>query len=88
VGAPRAATPVDEFVSARWGLHVRRWGRTRYIANSHEPWPLHDAEVLELDQGLLASAGFGELSGRPPDQVAFSPGVHTVFGLPGPGRRT
>jgi uncharacterized protein YqjF (DUF2071 family) len=86
VGAPRTATALDEFVSARWGLHVRRRHRTRYIANSHEPWPLHDAEVLQLDDGLLASVGLGELAGRPPDQVAFSPGVHTVFGLPDRGQ--
>jgi uncharacterized protein YqjF (DUF2071 family) len=85
VGAPRQATALDEFVSARWGLHVRRRHRTHYIANSHEPWPLHDAEVLQLDDGLRASVGLGELADRPPDHVAFSPGVHTVFGLPDRG---
>ena len=63
-GEPRAATPLDEFVSARWGLHVRWWGRTLYVANQHEPWPVHDAEVLELDDGLLGSVGLGELAGR------------------------
>ena len=52
VGEPRPATPLDEFLSARWGLHVRWWGRTLYVANEHEPWPVHDAEVLELDDGL------------------------------------
>ncbi len=81
-GAPRAATPLDAFVSARWGLHVRWWGRTLYVANRHEPWPLRDAEVLELDDGLLASVGLGELAHRPPDHVAFSDGVHTEFSLP------
>jgi uncharacterized protein YqjF (DUF2071 family) len=87
VGEPRAATPLDEFVSARWGLHVRWWGRTLYIANAHEPWPLRDAEVLELDDGLLGSVGLGELAGRSPDQVAFSPGVHTQFTFPTDARR-
>jgi uncharacterized protein YqjF (DUF2071 family) len=87
VGEPRASTPLDDFVSARWGLHVRRWGRTLYIPNQHEPWPLHDAEVLELDDGLLGSVGLADLRGRQPDQVAFSPGVHTEFGFPGDARR-
>jgi uncharacterized protein YqjF (DUF2071 family) len=86
-GDPRAATPLDEFVSARWGLHVRWWGRTLYVANQHAPWPLHDAEVLELGDGLLGSVGLGELSGRDPDHVAFSPGVHTEFVFPSDARR-
>ena len=87
VGEPRPATPLDEFLSARWGLHVRWWGRTLYVANEHEPWPVHDAEVLELDDGLRASVGLGELAGRAPDQVAFSPGVHTEFSFPTDARR-
>jgi uncharacterized protein YqjF (DUF2071 family) len=82
VGEPRPPTPVDEFVSARWGLHVRRWGRTQYVANHHEPWPIRAAEVLELDDGLLGSVGLGELAGRVPDHVAFSTGVHTEFTYP------
>lgn len=83
VGAARESTELDDFLSARWGLHVRWWGRTLYIPNNHEAWPLHDAEVLRLDDGLLASVGFAQLAGRPPDHVAFSPGVRTRFGLPG-----
>ncbi len=82
VGAPRSSSPVDEFVSARWGLHVRWWGRTLYVPNRHEVWPLHDAEVLELEDELMASVGLGQLADRPPDHLAFSPGVHTEFGLP------
>ena len=66
---------------------MRWWGRTLYVANQHEPWPIHDAEVLELDDGLLGSVGLGELSRRDPDHVAFSPGVHTEFAFPGDARR-
>jgi uncharacterized protein len=87
VGRPRQATPLDEFLSARWGLHVRWWGRTLYVANRHDPWPVHDAEVLELDDGLRASVGLGDLAGRAPDHVAFSPGVHTEFSFPTDSRR-
>ena len=57
VGKPREATPLDDFLTARWGAHVRRRGRTTYVPNQHEPWPLQDAEVLELDDGLVASVG-------------------------------
>ena len=47
--ARRQSTELDDFVSARWGLHVRWWGRTLYVPNRHEVWPVHDAEVLELE---------------------------------------
>ncbi len=87
VGAPRQAGALDEFVTARWGLHTRWLGRTLYIPNEHPPWPLHDAELLELDDGLMASVGLPGLSERPPDHVAFSPGVHTEFGFPGDAAR-
>ncbi|MDN4162354.1 YqjF family protein [Nocardioides abyssi] len=87
VGAPREATALDHFLSARWGLHVRWWGRTLHVPNRHEPWPLHDAEVLALDDQLVASVGLPGLVDRPPDHVAHSPGVRTVFGLPGDARR-
>jgi uncharacterized protein YqjF (DUF2071 family) len=86
VGAPRERTPLDDFVSARWGLHVRWWGRTLHVPNVHGPWPMREAEVLELDDGLLGSVGLGELASRPPDHVGFSDGVHTEFGLPADAR--
>jgi uncharacterized protein YqjF (DUF2071 family) len=82
VGAPRERTTLDDFLSARWGLHVRWWGRTLHVPNAHGPWPMREAEVLELDDGLLGSVGLGELASRPPDHAAFSEGVHTEFGLP------
>ena len=81
-GALRRSTPLDEFLSARWRLHVHWWGRTLHVPNHHEIWPMHDAEVLEIDDELVASAGFAHLTARPPDHVAFSPGVHTTFGFP------
>jgi uncharacterized protein YqjF (DUF2071 family) len=82
VGGRRESTELDHFLSARWGLHVHWLGRTLYVPNRHEPWPMHDAEVLTLDDGLVASAGLPGLTSRPPDHVAFSPGVRTEFGLP------
>ncbi len=72
------------FLSARWGLHVAHLGRTWFVPNEHEPWPLHHAELLSLDDGLVEAAGFPHLVARRPDQVLFSPGVHTTFGRPLP----
>ena len=82
VGPRREADALDDFVSARWRLHTSVVGRTLLVPNAHQPWVLHDVDVLTLDDGLLASVGFDELAERPPDHAAYSPGVHTVFGLP------
>jgi uncharacterized protein YqjF (DUF2071 family) len=86
-GTRRRSTELDDFVSAPWGLHVRWWGRTLYVPNRHEAWPVHDAEVLALDDELMASVGLPDLARRPPDHVAFSPGVRTEFGFPGDASR-
>jgi uncharacterized protein len=76
--------PLERFLTARWGLHVARFGRTWYIPNAHSPWPLRSAELLTLDDGLVAAAGLGDLARRPADHVAFSDGVAAEFGLPTP----
>jgi uncharacterized protein len=82
VGQPREATPLDDFLTARWGAHVPRRGGTTYVPNRHEPWPLQDAAILELDDQLVASVGLPGLTDAPPDHVAFSDGVRAEFGLP------
>jgi hypothetical protein len=82
VGGVREPTPLDDFLTARWGAHVARRRGTTHVPNRHEPWTLRDAEVLELDDALLASVGLTGLAERPPDHVAFSDGVHAEFGPP------
>jgi uncharacterized protein YqjF (DUF2071 family) len=74
------ADPLADFLTARWGMFTARGGRTSFLPNEHEPWPLHTAELLELDDGLVAAAGLPAVVGRPPDSVLFSPGVETRFG--------
>ncbi|GAA5116249.1 YqjF family protein [Pseudonocardia adelaidensis] len=74
--------PLERFLTARWGLHVGHLGRTWYLPTTHVAWPLRRAEVHELDDGLLAAAGLGDLARRPPDHVAFSGGVAATFGCP------
>jgi uncharacterized protein YqjF (DUF2071 family) len=84
VGAPiEEPTPLDIWLTARWGLHHRVAGRTIWTPNEHDAWPLRTAEVLEIADDLLAAAGFS-VSGPPPVPVRFSTGVRTVFGWPRP----
>ena len=79
---PSIDGPLERFLTARWGLHVSRLGRTWYLPNDHVTWPLRRADVLELDDDLLAAAGLGDLAGRRPDHAAFSYGVAATFGRP------
>jgi uncharacterized protein YqjF (DUF2071 family) len=87
IHARPGTTPVDSelsrFLTARWGFHERHLGRTLYARNTHEPWALVDAELLHLDDELLAAAGFADLAARAPDSVLATPlghpGVLTEF---------
>jgi uncharacterized protein YqjF (DUF2071 family) len=82
VGAPLATpTPLDIWLTARWGLHHRVAGRTLWTSNEHDAWPLQTAEVLEVTDELLEAAGF-TISGLPPVPARFSSGVRTTFGWP------
>ncbi|MGW0217489.1 YqjF family protein [Micromonospora chokoriensis] len=74
-------TPLDHFLTARWGLHTRAYGRTLHLPNWHPRWPLHRAEVLHLDDELVAAAGLPAPVG-PPVSVLYSPGVEVRFGPP------
>lgn len=81
VGAPvEEPTAVEHFLTARWGLHTRAWGRTLHLPNEHPRWPLHRAELVEFDDGLLAAAGLPVVGA--PASVLYSPGVQVRFGIP------
>jgi uncharacterized protein YqjF (DUF2071 family) len=72
-------TPLEHFVTARWGLHTKAWGRTRHLPNEHPRWPLHRATLLHLDDDLVTAAGLPAPAG-PPASVLYSPGVAVKFG--------
>jgi uncharacterized protein YqjF (DUF2071 family) len=80
IGAPLTATPLDHFLTARWGLHSRWYGVTSYVPIIHEPWPLQAAELIDLDDSLVLAAGLPAPSGPP--RVLYSPGVHVRLGTP------
>lgn len=73
---------LTSFLTERWALFAPRLGRTWYLPNTHEAWPLQPASVTTLDDDLVPAAGFPEVAGRAPDHVAFSPGVSARFGSP------
>lgn len=82
VGAPiETVSPLEDFLTARWGLHVDWHGRGLYLPNVHPTWPLHQAELLQIDDQLVRAAGLPDVSGPPPS-VLYSPGVPVRFGPP------
>ncbi|AXT85746.1 hypothetical protein C6I20_11470 [Aeromicrobium sp. A1-2] len=83
IGDPIAhPSAVEEFVTARFGLHTRWAGRTLWIPNHHAPWPLRSATVETLEDTLVAAAGIPGLASRPPDSVVYADSVRTEFGTP------
>jgi uncharacterized protein len=80
VGEPLAGPdPLARFLTARWGLHRPGRGGPVYWPNDHPEWRLHRAELLRLEETLLAAAGVPGVPGAP-DSVLFSPGVDVRFG--------
>lgn len=83
VGEPFAddeLTERDHFLTARWALFSASVRSHRYARVWHEPWPLHRAEVLRLDDHLVEAAGLPRPTGDP--LVHYSPGVDVRIGGP------
>ena len=82
VGAPiEEPDELSVFLSARWGLYSRGFGRgLRYAPVDHEKWALHKAELVALEDTLVIAAGLS--APRGPAHVMFSPGVHVRVGRP------
>ncbi|WNG90235.1 DUF2071 domain-containing protein [Mycobacterium sp. ITM-2016-00317] len=77
-------TPLEVWLTARWGAHTRKAGRTWWVPISHPAWPLRTAEIADLRDELVAGAGV-ECAG-PRLRALFSPGVPVRFGRPSPLR--
>jgi len=83
IGDPLTSGPLEDYLTARRGVHVVRGGSPWYLPNEHPVWAWRRAELIGFeDDGLLASVGLGDLGKRPPDHVMFSDGVAARFGLP------
>lgn len=77
------AEPDDlaNFLTARWGLYSRGLGKSLMNAPvDHEPWPLHTAQLVGLQDTLITAAGIPAPVGEP--HVMFSPGVSVRIGMP------
>ena len=82
-GPPCAADELALFLTARWGLFSSWYGgRTAFAPVDHGAWPLHRAELLDLDDDLVVAAGLPAPHGEP--HVLWTPGVRVRIGRPRP----
>lgn len=84
VGEAVEPTPLEVWLTARWGAHTHKAGRTWWVPNEHEPWPLRAAEVVELSDELVDASAVRPAGDRV--RALFSPGVRTRFGRRRPVR--
>ena len=73
-------TPLEVWLTARWGAHTRKAGRTWWVPNEHGPWPLRAADIVELSDELLGASTVRPAGQR--QRALFSTGVRTRFGRP------
>ncbi len=80
--APGDVTALEHFLTARWMLFSVTGGRSVSARACHQPWPLHRAQALVLDDHLITAAGLPAPEGEP--LVHYSPGVDVAIGRPEP----
>ena len=80
VGEVITPSPLEVWLTARWGAHTRKAGRTWWVPNEHDPWPLQSADIVHLDDDLLPASGVTPCGD--PIRALYSPGVRTRFGRP------
>lgn len=80
-GRVQNPSPLEHFLTARWGLHATRYGgSTYYLRVAHPRWELYRASLDRLEEDLVAAAGLpGPATG--PVSVLYSPGVPVRAGL-------
>jgi uncharacterized protein YqjF (DUF2071 family) len=78
--APADVTELEHFLTARWRLFSLADGRPVSARAYHQPWPLHRARAVTVDDQLLTTAGLPAPAGEP--LVHYSPGVDVAIGRP------
>ena len=82
VGVCESPSELDHWLTGRWRAYSTIAGRLTKVPVQHQPWPLWDAELVELEQTLLGAAGLPEPASEP--LVQYSPGVDVRLGVPTP----
>lgn len=78
--APADVTPFEHFLTARWRLFSAPGGRVVSARARHDPWLLHRARPLALEDHLVTAAGLPAPEGEP--LTHYSPGVDVTISRP------
>jgi hypothetical protein len=82
VGEPIVrSSPLDVFLTARWGLHTDTLRGTTWVPVTHPPFLLHQARPLQAGKELLAHLGV-PVPDEAPVGVLWSPGLDAQIGRP------
>jgi uncharacterized protein YqjF (DUF2071 family) len=73
-------SPLDDWLTGRWRAWTTIAGQLACVPVEHEPWPLWEATVINLEESLLAAAGLPRPEEAP--LVRYSPGVDVRLGAP------
>ena len=77
-----APAELDHWLTGRWRAYSVVAGGLATVPVQHEPWPLWEASLVNLEQTLLTAAGLPEPDDEP--LVQYSPGVDVRLGVPHP----
>lgn len=75
-------TDFDLFLTMRLRLYAKRFGTIWKADVSHAPWPLHHANLITLDDGLVTAAGLPKPQTAP--LLHYAPRVDVMVGPPIP----
>ena len=81
-GPCQAPSDLDHWLTGRWRAYSIVAGRLAVVPVQHQPWPLWEASVVDLEQSLLTAVGLGDPAGPP--LVQYSSGVDVRLGVPHP----
>ncbi len=73
-------SPFEHYLTARWGLYSTWRSHILHAPVDHGRWPLHRAELLHLDDGLIEAAGLPAPAGDP--VVHWTAGTEVRIGRP------
>lgn len=78
---PVEPDPTEVWLTSRWGLHGRIFGRTYWLPVKHEPWRFRAASLEVASENLISAADMTVIPGTATRPLLSEP-VHASLGWP------